>query len=232
MTTELRAVRDVPGAGSVGTPGPGGTDEATRELSLRDSRAAVRAAEAADETAQLPVVPSTAVDETAVLPKITEEADRTAVLPRIEPGRPAPERPVSERSAPERPAPGRVEPGRAGAGRTQAGRTEDRVPPGLWREEPVDSTRELPVVGDEPQPADESQATAERPRPEWAEETPMDDLPSLTDTLLGSRDEWSRWNHGGPAPQDPRGGQDRPVPGGDQGEGGGKGKGRRWGRRG
>ncbi|MER8103177.1 dTMP kinase [Kitasatospora sp. NPDC094016] len=245
VTTELRAVRDVPGAGSVGTPGPGGTDEATRELSLRDSRAAVRAAEAADATAQLPVVPPTAVDETAVLPKITEEADRTAVLPRVteeadrtavlprvEPGRPAPERPVSGRpvsgrSAPERPAPGRVEPGRAGAGRT-----EDRVPPGLWREEPVDSTRELPVVGDEPQPADESQATAERPRPEWAEETPMDDLPSLTDTLLGSRDEWARWNHGGPAPQDPRGGQDRPAPGGDQGEGGGKGKGRRWGRRG
>ncbi|MFJ2805340.1 dTMP kinase [Kitasatospora sp. NPDC087271] len=232
VTTELRAVRDVPGAGSVGTPGPGGTDEATRELSLRDSRAAVRAAEAADETAQLPVVPPTAVDETAVLPKITEEADRTAVLPRIEPGRPAPEHPVSERSAPERPAPGRVEPSRAGAGRTEAGRTEDRVPPGLWREEPVDSTRELPVVGDEPQPADESQATAERPRPEWAEETPMDDLPSLTDTLLGSRDEWARWNHGGPAPQGPRGGQDRPAPGGDQGEGGGKGKGRRWGRRG
>ncbi|MFJ7278088.1 dTMP kinase [Kitasatospora sp. NPDC098663] len=245
VTTELRAVRDVPGAGSVGTPGPGGTDEATRELSLRDSRAAVRAAEAADATAQLPVVPPTAVDETAVLPKITEEADRTAVLPRVteetdrtavlprvEPGRPAPERPVpgrpvSGRSAPERPAPGRVEPGRTGAGRT-----EDRVPPGLWREEPVDSTRELPVVGDEPPPADESQATAERPRPEWAEETPMDDLPSLTDTLLGSRDEWARWNHGGPAPQDPRGGQDRPAPGGDRGEGGGKGKGRRWGRRG
>ncbi|MFF3001654.1 dTMP kinase [Kitasatospora sp. NPDC057940] len=227
VTTELRAVRDVPGAGLVGTPGPGGSDEATRELSLRDSRAAVRAAEAADETAQLPVVPPTAVDETAVLPKITEEADRTAVLPRIEPGRPAPERPVAGRPAPERPAPGRVEPGRAGGGRT-----EDRVPPGLWREEPVDSTRELPVVGDEPQPADESQATAERPRPEWAEETPMDDLPSLTDTLLGSRDEWARWNHGGPAPQDPRAGQDRPAPGGDQGDGGGKGKGRRWGRRG
>ncbi|MFD7592975.1 dTMP kinase [Kitasatospora sp. NPDC059812] len=235
VTTELRAVRDVPGAGPVGTPGPGGTDEATRELSLRDSQAAVRAAEAADATAQLPVVPLTAVDETAVLPKVTEEADRTAVLPRIEPGRPAPGRSVSERSLSERPAPGRVEPGRAGAGRT-----EDRVPLGLWREEPVDSTRELPVVGDEPQPADESQATAERPRPEWAEETPMDDLPSLTDTLLGSRDEWARWNHGGPAPQDPRGGQDRPAPGGDQGgvgeggvgEGGGKGKGRRWGRRG
>ncbi len=73
---------------------------------------------------------------------------------------------------------------------------EDRVPPGLWRDEkpPVEETREMPAV--EP-----------RPRPSWAEETPMDDLPSLTDTLLGSRDEWAQWQGG--EPEDPRGGKGR-----------------------
>ncbi|GHF27313.1 hypothetical protein GCM10018790_00720 [Kitasatospora xanthocidica] len=251
VTTELRVVRETPkGApgqspsvqdapvqdaprdsvvqdaprGSAGGFEDGVGDERTRELSLRDRQAAVRAAEAAearkaagaagavDATAKLPVVPASAVDATAVLPKVPAEADRTEVLPRVEPGR------------------------------------------------PVDSTRELPVVGGAPaaqprpqgqgqgrpqapmppqapaaQPAAQQPSGAERPRPEWAEETPMDDLPSLTDTLLGSHDEWSRWEHGGP-----RSGTD-PRHGGDaaQGEGGGrddgkddgKGKGRRWGRR-
>ncbi|MFJ5118761.1 dTMP kinase [Kitasatospora sp. NPDC088548] len=190
------------------------SDEATQEISERDRRAAARAAEeaeaaraaaapAADETAKLPVVPAAAGDETTVLPRVpSADADRTAVLPRVEPDRPA-----------------------------------DRLPPGLWREEPADSTRELPVVEEQPP------ATEPRPRPSWAEETPMDDLPSLTDTLLGSRDEWARWNQGGPADQ--QGPQDQGAPyggqGGQGGQGGGarsgdrgegKGKGRRWGRRG
>ncbi|MFE7588020.1 dTMP kinase [Kitasatospora sp. NPDC057512] len=245
-TTELRAVRDIPegaprdaaqassqvsasassaqtSSAQVSSGGLG--DEATRELSPRDRQAAVRAAEAAearkaaearravggtagavDETARLPVVPASAVDETAVLPKVPAEADRTEVLPRIEPGR----------------ADGRTE-----------GRTEGRAAQAPGRAEPVDSTRELPVVGAEP--------AAERPRPEWAEETPMDDLPSLTDTLLGSHDEWARWEHGGPGqggsyagPQSAaQGGAERPEGRGNaQGEGDGKGKGRRWGRRG
>ncbi|MFD0348158.1 dTMP kinase [Kitasatospora aburaviensis] len=199
VTTELRVVKER------------GADDATQEISERDRRAAVRAAEAAaageaaaraggsraggapevDATAKLPVVPGApvppaapttpaAADETAVLPRIpatdTDRAatDRTEVLPRIE-------------SA-----------GQAG----QAGQA-GRVPPGLWRDEPagraaqeqpVDTTRELPVVDDD----EEQQPAAEpRPRPSWAEETPMDDLPSLTDTLLGSRDEWVRWEQGG-----------------------------------
>ncbi|MFI2607372.1 dTMP kinase [Kitasatospora sp. NPDC018619] len=206
-TTELRAVRDVPDRPT--SPGLG--DEATRELSLRDRQAAVRAAEAAearkaagavDETAKLPVVP--AVDETAVLPRIPADADRTEVLPRIEPGR---------------------------AGGPTEGRTDGRPggrPAQEPGREPVDGTRELPVVGAEP--------GAERARPEWAEETPLDDLPSLTDTLLGSHDEWSHWERGGPEPSghgDPQAGAERPGSrGNDGGDGKGKGKGRRWGRRG
>ncbi|MEU9042478.1 MULTISPECIES: dTMP kinase [unclassified Kitasatospora] len=242
VTTQLRAVRDTPDDAAVRAaavraagvrdaaqgPADGLGDEATRELSPRDRQAAVRAAEAAearkaagaagavDATAKLPVVPASAVDETAVLPTVPAEADRTAVLPRVEPDR------------------------------------------------PVDSTRELPVVGGEPateprrqaqpprqqppakpqaqQPQPQPQPVAERPRPEWAEETPMDDLPSLTDTLLGSHDEWTRWEHGGnPGQGQGQGGPQRaadPRDGDDQGQGGdgkdgdGKGKGRRWGRRG
>ncbi|MER7751160.1 dTMP kinase [Kitasatospora sp. NPDC097643] len=217
VTTELRAVPEGAGGGADADAGAGagaGTDETTRELSLRDRQAAARAAGAVDATAQLPVVPAAAADETAVLPKVPAEADRTAVLPRVESGR--------------------TEPGRTEPGRTEPGQTEDRVPPGLWRAEPADSTRELPTVGGGEESAP---AVAERPRPEWAEETPMDDLPSLTDTLLGSRDEWARWEHGdqrGRAPQAPRDGGQDPRGGGDGGTGndGGKGKGRRWGRRG
>lgn len=44
-----------------------------------------------------------------------------------------------------------------------------------------DRTREIPQVGADGKPR--------RPRPDWAEETPLDDLPSLADELLGSYDE-------------------------------------------
>ncbi|MFI7295240.1 dTMP kinase [Streptomyces sp. NPDC050121] len=62
----------------------------------------------------------------------------------------------------------------------------DRVPPGYFRDErsgsrPAggdDRTRELPQI-------DESGTPRQRPRRDWAEETPLDDLPSLADELLG-----------------------------------------------
>ncbi|WP_097231660.1 dTMP kinase [Streptomyces zhaozhouensis] len=44
----------------------------------------------------------------------------------------------------------------------------------------TDETRQLPVIGDE-EPA------ARRGRPSWAEETPLDDVPTLADELLGPR---------------------------------------------
>ncbi|MFE9251034.1 dTMP kinase [Streptomyces sp. NPDC007088] len=83
----------------------------------------------------------------------------------------------------------------------------DRVPPGFFRDEapsagrgdrqrpgqgaagntgradalgPNDRTRELPQL-------DETGAPRRRPRPDWAEETPLDDLPTLADELLGPR---------------------------------------------
>ena len=75
----------------------------------------------------------------------------------------------------------------------------DRVPPWMFREderaEPSESdaerTRELPSF-----PVEED--TSQRRRREWAEKTPLDDLPSLADELLGSQDEYEddRHRHG------------------------------------
>ncbi|MFF5185521.1 dTMP kinase [Streptomyces sp. NPDC000345] len=84
----------------------------------------------------------------------------------------------------------------------------DRVPPGYFRDErqgagpdgSEDRTRELPQVDEEGTPR-------QRPRPDWAEETPLDDLPSLADELLG--------------PHRDDDGSD------DEGRGGGRGRGRR-----
>ncbi|XQE87870.1 dTMP kinase [Streptomyces microflavus] len=123
-------------------------------------------------------------DETAMLPRITDErsgrdargaggaqgardADETAVLPPVRGDQPS-----------------------------------DRVPKGYFRDEgpassPAESenerTRELPQVED-PQAAGPAGDTArgrrtKRPRSDWAEETPLDDLPTLADELLGGHDD-------------------------------------------
>ncbi|TCR23696.1 dTMP kinase [Streptomyces sp. BK205] len=113
-------------------------------------------------TAQLPQppVPSGAADDTAVLPPVPPgAADETAVLP-----------PVSSGAADET----AVLPPVSGEG------PGDRVPPGYFRDE--ERTRELPQV-------DEQGAPRRRPRSDWAEETPLDDLPSLADELLGPHDD-------------------------------------------
>ncbi|MEU1585184.1 dTMP kinase, partial [Streptomyces anthocyanicus] len=84
----------------------------------------------------------------------------------------------------------------------------DRVPPGYFREESPaeeaqDRTRELPQIDPDQAPP------SRRRRSDWAEETPLDDLPTLADELLGPHDE-------------DEGGRD------DEGRGGrGRGRGRR-----
>ena len=106
-----------------------------------------------------PVVPG-AADETAVLPPVAPRPEEeTAVLPPVRDDDPA-----------------------------------HRVPPGYFRDEPAqgqpqarpdgeeDRTREMPQVGAEGEPR-------RRARPDWAEETPLDDLPTLADELLGPRDD-------------------------------------------
>ncbi|MEU1125138.1 dTMP kinase, partial [Streptomyces sp. NPDC005899] len=73
----------------------------------------------------------------------------------------------------------------------------DRVPPGTFRDErpsargaesESERTRELPQVGEEPQAGQGRARGRQRPRPDWAEETPLDDLPSLADELLGGQE--------------------------------------------
>ncbi len=115
---------------------------------------------AADETAVLPPVSPGAADETAVLPAVPPgAADETAVLPPVPPG-------AADETAVLPPVPGDG--------------PSDRVPPGYFRDE--ERTRELPQL-------DEKGTPRRRPRSDWAEETPLDDLPSLADELLGPHDE-------------------------------------------
>ncbi|PPS69200.1 MULTISPECIES: dTMP kinase [Streptomyces] len=128
---------------------------------------------AGDETEVLPQVPdrdaSGAADETAVLPPVRPgDAEETAVLPPVRPE-------DSEETAVFPPVRG-DEPA-------------DRVPPGYFREEAPaarpdgteDRTREMPQV--------DAEGTPRRRRSDWAEETPLDDLPSLADELLGPHDD-------------------------------------------
>ncbi|AVH57358.1 MULTISPECIES: dTMP kinase [Streptomyces] len=138
-----------------------------------------------EETAKLPrpPAPEGATDETAVLPPVAPgAADETAVLPPVRDG--------GAGAAPAAPT--------AGA---SAGDPAGRVPPGFFRDEQQapqpgdfgDRTRELPQV-------DDAGAPRRRPRPDWAEETPLDDLPTLADELLGPRedDEWDEEPGRGP----------------------------------
>ncbi|MFI1953109.1 dTMP kinase [Streptomyces xinghaiensis] len=161
----------------------------------------------AEETAVLPRASEN--DETAVLPPVPEAgpgrgsgaADETAVLPPVRPGdgEPRGERPGAHPAPSARP--------------DRQGDAADRVPPWLFREEDgngrtsgpdagpdpdAERTRELPQVNPE---EDTSRGTTTgrsgrkpgrrggRPRPDWAEETPLDDLPTLADELLGPRDD-------------------------------------------
>ncbi|MFE7571217.1 dTMP kinase [Streptomyces sp. NPDC057539] len=75
----------------------------------------------------------------------------------------------------------------------------DRVPRGFFRDDARPSpaeggnerTRELPQVNPEAHREGGPERTPERPRrrSDWAEETPLDDLPTLADELLGPHDE-------------------------------------------
>ncbi|MEV1062556.1 dTMP kinase [Streptomyces sp. NPDC050263] len=126
-----------------------------------------------DETAVLPPIrmdkkpeqPSADAEVTAELPQPpmpAGAADETAVLPPVRAQSPEEETAVLPPVRDENPS--------------------DRVPPGYFRDEQdgEDRTRELPQV-------DDAGAPRQRPRPDWAEETPLDDLPSLADELLGPR---------------------------------------------
>ncbi|MYW43685.1 dTMP kinase, partial [Streptomyces sp. SID161] len=137
----------------------------------------------ADETAVLPQVPPGAADETAVLPPVRDGG--TPAAPQVPPG-------AADETAVLPPV--------------RDGGPADRVPPGYFRDErpatgPDGSeprTREMPQV-------DADGTPRRRPRSDWAEETPLDDLPSLADELLGSYDESEYGDQGGGEQQGRRG---------------------------
>ncbi|MFI5803744.1 dTMP kinase [Streptomyces sp. NPDC051561] len=155
-----------------------------------------------EETTVLPQSPPGATDETSVIPAVRPgqqapagATDETSVLPPVRPGRPASPRGAEDETS-VIPA---VRPGQAGAGDTA-----DRVPPGYFRDEAAgesgprstgdgnDRTRELPQFD-----PDNLQPERPRRRSDWAEETPLDDLPSLADELLGGPDDADGGGHRG-----------------------------------
>ncbi|MFF9814236.1 dTMP kinase [Streptomyces sp. NPDC014006] len=166
-----------PDAATVPTPvvtptnATGGPLEETAVLRpVREERPDDSAArEAAGDRAGKPAQASDA-EVTAELPQPPlppGAADETAVLPQFPPGA-ADETAVLPPVRDEGPA--------------------HRVPPGYFRDEPAaprpdgfdDRTRELPQL-------DADGTPTSRPRSDWAEETPLDDLPTLADELLGPR---------------------------------------------
>ncbi|MFF8380904.1 dTMP kinase [Streptomyces sp. NPDC015661] len=126
-------------------------------------------------TVETPIVrPETArrpEAETAVMPQVRDsrEADETAVLPQIRDPREVDETAVLP---PVRDA--------------RASDPADRVPQGIFRDErdaphgANDRTRELPQLDEDGRP---------RRRSDWAEETPLDDLPTLADELFGPHED-------------------------------------------
>ncbi|MFB6753600.1 dTMP kinase [Streptomyces sp. NPDC056353] len=161
-TAVLRPVRD--------TPDDERADDADDGARGPDGGGRASGESESEVTTELPKpqVPSGAADETAVLPAVEpRDADETAVLPPVTPPGAADETAVLPPVRGDDPA--------------------DRVPPGYFREEgpaeeAQDRTRELPRI-------DPDQAPPRRRRSDWAEETPLDDLPTLADELLGPHDE-------------------------------------------
>ncbi|MFF9771355.1 dTMP kinase [Streptomyces sp. NPDC014636] len=169
-TTVLRPVREKRGGSASGAQRSPADSEVTTELPQPPM-----APGSAEETAVLPQVPAGAADETAVLPPVS--ADGRAEAPRVTPG-------AADETAVLPPV--------------RTGGPADRVPPGYFRDErPAASpdgseprTRELPQL-------DADGTPRRRPRSDWAEETPLDDLPTLADELLGSYDESEYGDQGG-----------------------------------
>ncbi|MEV5289137.1 dTMP kinase [Streptomyces albidoflavus] len=148
-------------------------DRGSYSFTKDDDRHTGRAPSPSDneETAVLPQAPAPApsdAEETAVIPQVpqpgTGDDEETTVFPRVtEGGRPGTDAPA------------------------------DRVPPGYFRDDATGPARDArdsaPGENERTREMPQIDPNAPRPRPDWAEETPLDDLPSLADELLGPHDE-------------------------------------------
>ncbi|MFB6941917.1 MULTISPECIES: dTMP kinase [unclassified Streptomyces] len=156
-----------------------------------------------------PATPTAPSDEaeTAMIPKIHDRSERSDRPDRADPSDQRSDRPGAAGAADETTVlpPVRDTRDSRGAWNARDANPSDRVPRGIFRDErPADAaperenerTRELPQMGDPgagtPQPVQDhwngqegQERRGRRPRPDWAEETPLDDLPTLADELLG-----------------------------------------------
>ncbi|MFD5158032.1 dTMP kinase [Streptomyces hawaiiensis] len=181
-TTVLRPVRDAEqGSGRGRTSG-----ESDAEVTAELPKPPVPPV-AGEETEVLPPVSPRAGDETEVLPQVRDRdasgaADETAVLPPVRPG-------DAEETAVLPPVPPGDAEETAVLPPVRGDEPTDRVPPGYFRKDAPaarpdgteDRTREMPQV--------DADGAPRRRRSDWAEETPLDDLPSLADELLGPHDD-------------------------------------------
>ncbi|MEU4010315.1 dTMP kinase [Streptomyces pseudogriseolus] len=161
-----------------------------------DAPAPPAARQDADEAVTVPtpvVTPTNAtggpVDETAVLPRVRDDRVRDEDGAR-DSGRPAPADAEVTTELPRPQVPGAadetavlppVPPGAADETAVLPPVRGGEPGPAGGPEGPDDRTRELPQV-------DAESAPRRRERPDWAEETPLDDLPSLADELLGPQE--------------------------------------------
>ncbi|MGW1731606.1 dTMP kinase [Streptomyces sp. NPDC001999] len=135
-----------------------------------------------------PVAAPSPEAETAMLPKISDATDRSERSDRSE-------RP-SARDAAGAADETTVLPPVRDVREARDEHPADRVPRGIFRDEHAaerenERTRELPQFSDPhaaPHAAEERGPRGGRPRPDWAEETPLDDLPTLADELLGDHE--------------------------------------------
>lgn len=188
------------GSGSFGSgPGASGSGGERTEESLRQPgshQGGTQQGGAADETAVLPSVRDTHdawsgrgavsdAEETAVLPPVRGEGPVRGGGARGEDGRgDAP----ADRVPPwmfRKETPHGANGGSTGSG-AHGGQGAASGHPAAPAESRVERTRELPQIDPATgRPVEAPQRS--RPRPEWAEETPLDDLPTLADELLGPR---------------------------------------------
>ncbi|WP_432069346.1 dTMP kinase [Streptomyces sp. AA1529] len=166
------------GASASGTPAsgdraPDGAEADTAQIPQVGSRDE-SAGPDAEDTTQLPRPGSgPSDDETTVLPRVADapggqngegaDSDATTVLPRVPESQDAGETAVLPQVDPRE----RYADADSASGSGSASSSDDAE----------DRTRELPQVDE-----------GERPRPSWAEDTPMDDVPTLADELLGPHD--------------------------------------------
>ncbi|MFE9330557.1 dTMP kinase [Streptomyces sp. NPDC006925] len=165
------------GGSASGTPdsedrSPDGAEADTAQIPHVGSRDEAAGPDAEDTT-QLPRPGSgPSDDETTVLPQVSDgssgqnggaDSDATTALPRVPESQDAGETAVLPQVDPRE----RYADADSASGSGSASGSDDAE----------DRTRELPQVDE-----------GERPRPSWAEDTPMDDVPTLADELLGPHD--------------------------------------------